>query len=262
MSTSGEAAEQIVRISLEGAEFAIRITGAAAKNIAAFLLAALRSDSTDGNTKLMGREQLTNMLKSGRQTKVFAIKNSDLKQFYLEAKRYGLAYCVLKDKKGPPESLVEIMVKEEDAGKVSRIMDRLEFAAVDLASLETAPVERTVPDRDDTDKLLDQLLAKDGRADEPTPGAAKETAPDPMRAGTDKNPPSGPRSKTRSESAEGTRKPESVRAFLRERTAQNTRQRQEPARAEPETKPKSQQRANQHQQPQTAKKKSKVKERG
>ena len=37
MYNSGEAAEQIVRMSLEGTEFALKITGAAAKNLAAAL---------------------------------------------------------------------------------------------------------------------------------------------------------------------------------------------------------------------------------
>ena len=38
MNTGGEAAEQIVRMSLEGFEVAARITGAGAKNIAILLL--------------------------------------------------------------------------------------------------------------------------------------------------------------------------------------------------------------------------------
>ena len=35
MYNSGDAAEQVVRMSLEGAEFALKITGSAAKNLAA-----------------------------------------------------------------------------------------------------------------------------------------------------------------------------------------------------------------------------------
>ncbi len=89
MNHSGDAAEQIVRISLEGIDC---ITGSAAKNIAAFLLAAFKSEGTDGKLKLKGRERLVNMLKSGRETKIFAVKNSDLKQFAIEAKRYGVTY--------------------------------------------------------------------------------------------------------------------------------------------------------------------------
>lgn len=42
MYNSGEAAEQIVRMSLEGTEFALKITGAAAKNLAAALYTILK----------------------------------------------------------------------------------------------------------------------------------------------------------------------------------------------------------------------------
>ena len=41
MNNSGDAAEQIVRFGFEGAEVALKITGAAAKNIAAMLYAVL-----------------------------------------------------------------------------------------------------------------------------------------------------------------------------------------------------------------------------
>ena len=42
MNTGGEAAEQIVRMSLEGFEVAAKITGAGAKNIAILLYSILK----------------------------------------------------------------------------------------------------------------------------------------------------------------------------------------------------------------------------
>ena len=42
MYNSGDAAEQVVRMSLEGAEFALKITGSAAKNLAAALYTVLK----------------------------------------------------------------------------------------------------------------------------------------------------------------------------------------------------------------------------
>ena len=44
MNTSGDAAEQIVRMSLEGFEVAAKITGAGAKNIAVLLYAILKEE--------------------------------------------------------------------------------------------------------------------------------------------------------------------------------------------------------------------------
>ena len=51
MNTSGEAAEQIARMSLEGFEVAARITGAGAKNIAILLYSILKEEKkTKGKT--------------------------------------------------------------------------------------------------------------------------------------------------------------------------------------------------------------------
>ena len=80
MNTSGEAAEQIVRMSLEGFEVAARITGAGAKNIAILLYSILKEEK-----KTKGKARLTNMLRSGKELKVFTVKNGDLKKFTQEA---------------------------------------------------------------------------------------------------------------------------------------------------------------------------------
>ncbi|MFR5092750.1 MAG: PcfB family protein [Adlercreutzia equolifaciens] len=93
MDASSEAAEQIVRMTLEGTEVALRITGAGAKNAAAMLLAAAAS-----NEKTKGRARLSAMLKSGRELRVFPIRFDDLKGFAKEARRYGIAYAVVKQR--------------------------------------------------------------------------------------------------------------------------------------------------------------------
>lgn len=81
MNTGGEAAEQIVRMSLEGFEVAAKITGAGAKNIAVLLYSILKEEK-----KTKGKARLTNMLRSGKELKVFTVKNGDLKKFTQEAK--------------------------------------------------------------------------------------------------------------------------------------------------------------------------------
>ena len=95
MNNSGDAAEQVVRMSLEGTEVALKLTGAAAKNIAAALYAVYKN--RDKN-KIRGRQRLTAMLKSGKELKVFTVSEEHLKQFAVEAKRYGVVYCALRGK--------------------------------------------------------------------------------------------------------------------------------------------------------------------
>ena len=89
MNTGGEAAEQIVRMSLEGFEVAAKITGAGAKNIAILLYSILKEEK-----KTKGKARLTSMLRSGKELKVFTVKSGDLKKFTQEAKKYGVLYCV------------------------------------------------------------------------------------------------------------------------------------------------------------------------
>lgn len=121
MNTSGDAAEQIVRLSLEGTEVALKLTGSAAKNIAAMIYAVLKN--RDKN-KTKGRQRLTAMLKSGKELKVFTVSEEHLKQFATEAKRYGVVYCALRGKGESADGMVDVMVRAEDASKINRIVER------------------------------------------------------------------------------------------------------------------------------------------
>lgn len=107
MNTGGEAAEQIVRMSLEGFEVAAKITGAGAKNIAILLYSILKEEK-----KTKGKARLSSMLRSGKELKVFTVKNGDLKKFTQEAKKYGVLYCVLTDRKNnDPNAEVDVIAR-------------------------------------------------------------------------------------------------------------------------------------------------------
>lgn len=55
MNNGGDAAEQVVRLSLEGFEVAARLSGSAAKNIALLLVSVLKQEQ-----KTKGKARLTN----------------------------------------------------------------------------------------------------------------------------------------------------------------------------------------------------------
>ncbi|NCE97913.1 PcfB family protein [Emergencia sp. 1XD21-10] len=232
MNTGGEAAEQIVRMSLEGFEVAARITGAGAKNIAILLYSILKEEQ-----KTKGKARLTNMLRSGKELKVFTVKNGDLKKFTQEAKKYGVLYCVLADRGNKdPNAEVDVIARAEDASKISRIVERFNLASVDAASIvteaekskgaktkpkdaaKTAEAKDGQPEPDiglqgkeEKDRLMDALMGK--------PIKKEENAPNPSLAKTEKSPLSEPTSEQQRKSAEGatmikTEKP-SVREELR-----------------------------------------------
>lgn len=140
MNTSGDAAEQVVRLSLEGVEVAAKITGSAAKEVSALLIAALKN--RDKN-KVKGRQRLTAMLRSGKELTIFTVKNQDMARFVADAKRYGVVYCVLREAKGNPQGISEIMVRAEDAAKINRIVENIKIATVS----DRRPSGRTCPAR-------------------------------------------------------------------------------------------------------------------
>ena len=166
MAYSDDAAEQVVKIALEGAEVAAKITGAGAKEVAILLYAALKDQK-----KTKGKARLTTMLRTGKELKVFSVKDEDLKKFCQQAKKYGVLYCVLKDRDAT-DGVTEIMVKAEDSSKINRIFVRNNLSSVDLASVKSdvekhlaeteagpPPPEHPSKHRSKEDIFLDALLA-------------------------------------------------------------------------------------------------------
>ena len=232
MNTGGEAAEQIVRMSLEGFEVAAKITGAGAKNIAILLYSILKEEQ-----KTKGKARLTNMLRSGKELKVFTVKSGDLKKFTQEAKKYGVLYCVLADRRNKdPNAEVDVIARAEDASKISRIVERFNLASVDAASIvteaekskgektkpkdaktakDTKDVEDGQPEPDigvqekaEKDRLMDALMGK--------PMQKEENAPNPSVAKTEKSPLSEPTSEQQRKSAEGATMTKAEKPSVRE----------------------------------------------
>lgn len=130
MNYSSDAADEIVKMYLEGVKVVAKISGEGAKNIAVMLYAIQKDQKqTKGKTKLK------NMLKSNSKLKVFSIRQQDLKKFSKEAKRNGVLFCVLTSKFGKkdPNKMIDIMVREEDAARINRIVDKFKLSTYDKA---------------------------------------------------------------------------------------------------------------------------------
>lgn len=118
MNFGGEAADQVVRYSLEGLDHGLRLSGTMAKNLAVFFAAVLKS-----NQKSYGKICMTRMLKENRPLKFFTVPSSRLHEFTKEGKKRGLPYVVIRDRKNPEHC--ELMVFADDAAKVNRVMDKM-----------------------------------------------------------------------------------------------------------------------------------------
>lgn len=189
MNASGDAAEQIVRMSLQGVEVVGKMSMDGAERLVKLLMASLKDTK-----RTKGRASLNTMLKSNKPVKVFEIKDEDLKKFCQEARRYGVMYHVLKDK-NKNDGKCDIMVRGEDSAKVNRIFQRFNLGANNLATIRASldkskqevkqPKERQKPTKSAEDRFIDELFSKPQQKE-------KAYSENPSMAKTEKSRPSEP----------------------------------------------------------------------
>ena len=186
LNTGGEAADQVIKMGLNGAEVALRITGVAAKEVATMLYAILKD-----NKKSKGRTRLENLIKTGRPLTIFTVKASDYDQFKIEAKKYGILYSGISDSKMSNDGMVDIIVKQEDASRINRIVERFKFADVsqseaqikfDIERTRKAKKQKDVPNhnqqiKSENEKVIEEVFAKplQKEANASNPNLAKTT---------------------------------------------------------------------------------------
>ena len=164
MNTSGEAADQVMRMMLNGAEVLIKLSGSGAKNAAVLLYSIAREQK-----KTKGAARLESMLRSGKPLKVYTFRDSDLPKFKEVAKQDGILYTVLKEK-DKTGGVFDVMVRAEDESKIARITERFNLARVNTADLraeiirEKEEIEKDegktdVPETDKPEKSADEKLA-------------------------------------------------------------------------------------------------------
>ena len=217
MNPGGDTADQMAKMTLEGIEVAAKISGSAAKSLAAMLYAMLNDKK-----KVKGKTRLDALLRSGKELKVFALRHDDLKVFCEEAKRYGVLYSVLKEKNNT-DGICDIMVRAEDAAKISRIVDKFELATIDTKAIrESIMSQKENPLKDvkpmtpeEHDKLIQSLM------DEANP----------TRVRTEKSDrPSGRSSKSTGTKARGRTSVRKTLAEIRKETSQKPQTRKPPVR--------------------------------
>ena len=113
MNTSGEAADQVVRMALQTGEVALKITGEGAKQLAVLLYAILKEQK-----KSKGKARMETLVRTGKPLTVYSVKESDIKEFVKEAKRYGVLYCAVRNPRGSKDGMVDVIVKQEDASRI------------------------------------------------------------------------------------------------------------------------------------------------
>ena len=141
MNLGSDPADQVVRYTLEGTEFALRLSGTAAKNFAVFVAAVLRDQK-----KTRGKTNLTRLLREGKPLEFFSIPADRMREFAQEAKRHGLLFVPMRDRNDPEH--IEVAIWADDAAKVERIIDRMQLDVVETGEAEImTDVDHTEPEQ-------------------------------------------------------------------------------------------------------------------
>ena len=207
MNLGSDPADQVVRYTLEGSEFALKMTGTAAKNFAVFVAAVLRDQK-----RTRGKTNLTRLLRAGKPLKFFSVPEERMREFTQEAKRHGLLFVPMRDRNDPDH--IEIAIWADDAAKVERIIERMQLDVVETGEAEImTDVDHTEPEQAQEGPDRQPAQAADGPipfepddADydlgftQPAPSPAEPGNPPPSRSTRRTDLPSAPPSASRSRS--------------------------------------------------------------
>lgn len=123
MNTSGEVADLMVKEGIQITESAVKLAGLGAKNLAAIIIALMNDES-----KMQGKTNLKQLLKSDKPLCILQIKEADLRKFNSEAKKYGVLFTAVSDKTNNT-GLCDVIAKQEDVTKLNYIMEKLGYTA-------------------------------------------------------------------------------------------------------------------------------------
>lgn len=207
MNLGSDPADQVVRYTLEGSEFALRMTGTAAKNFAVFVAAVLRDQK-----RTRGKTNLTRLLRAGKPLKFFSVPAERMREFTQEAKRHGLLFVPMRDRTNPGN--IEIAIWAEDSAKVERIIDRMQLDVVETGEAEimenvarAEPAqEQSAPNHEPAQSVTGPAPSEQSNAGQnlgftqPAPQSAEPAPSPPSRSTRRTDPPSVPRSGSRNSS--------------------------------------------------------------
>lgn len=115
MNYGSEPADQVVRYSLEGAEFALRISGTAAKTSLFCASRAARQQKDPRQNPPHSAFERT------ETAEIFTVDKDRMHDFARAAKAHGLLFCPIRDKMDPDH--IEIAILQDDASKANRIIE-------------------------------------------------------------------------------------------------------------------------------------------
>lgn len=168
-------AELVTRLVLNGTVFMVRLAGqtaAGAAKLLTFLAAAAKSESVSG------QKRLADLLRTGKPVQVFTLDEAQLGKFKEEAKRYGIAYSLVKrGEQDKDAGTYDVMVKEEDAVRLNRVLDRIGYATVPTLTAEEMDEQAEGTSVSEIRELINRMMQPDERAVNPQEAADMKDSP-------------------------------------------------------------------------------------
>ena len=140
MEVSGEAADLVMKEGVQISEEAIKLLARGAKNLAA-LLYALAKDQK----KLYGKVNMNRLLSEQRPIEVLPLRTEDFDEFKRRAKKVGLLFSTILDKKGD-EPYLEILTNIDHLSQANYILEQMGYQPRQLEEAQLkkqqTPVQR------------------------------------------------------------------------------------------------------------------------
>ena len=137
MDVSAEAADVVVRESLQATEAAAKLSLEITKNVAALLLAIAKQDM-----KVVGETTAKRLARDSAPAVVIPIKAEDRAKFQKLAKEFGVLYFIAQ-KKGNDSGILNVVSNQNYAAQLNAVMEQMGYPIPQQAKEEDAPKKAT-----------------------------------------------------------------------------------------------------------------------
>ena len=186
MEVSGEAADLVMKEGVQISEEAIKLLARGAKNLAA-LLYALAKDQK----KLYGKVSMNRLLSEQRPIEVLPLRTEDFDEFKRRAKKVGLLFAAVEDKKGDAPYL-DVLTNIDHLSQANYILEQMGYQSKQPEDAQPKKAQTPVQPESSLQKQRNGLtqgpISTSNEEKQPVRGrlaalraAAERTKPEPQR---------------------------------------------------------------------------------
>ncbi len=146
----GSEVEQLMYVTFQGVELALRLSGSGIKNLAQLIIAASKDDGRL-NMRKGEVQDVASLLRENKPLVTYKIDIDDIKRFRQLSKQYGLLYTVVKDAKSE-DFMCTVILKEEEVPMLNNIINDM--------GLQTIFTTKDDKKKDDPSKDSSDIISK------------------------------------------------------------------------------------------------------